>query len=130
MKMQRNPNRGLTLVETILASFLLGTMIVAVMGVWPAYYRAVEKSKNRRVAVALAEQQMEIAMAEGFLGVRRREESFELESERGGSRVTTRFDCLVQVTQDSLYLKTVTVTVSWPETRNVKEVRYESKISS
>ncbi|MCA9791265.1 MAG: type II secretion system protein [Candidatus Eremiobacteraeota bacterium] len=130
MKMQRNTKRGLTLVETILASFLLGTMVIAVMGVWPAYYRAVEKSKNRRVAVGLADQQMEIALAEGFLGVRRRAESFDLESERRGTQVTTSFDCLVEVTQDNLYLKTVTVTVSWPEGQDVKEVRYESKISS
>ena len=130
MKMQRNTKRGLTLVETILASFLLGTMVIAVMGVWPAYYRAVEKSKNRRVAVGLADQQMEIALAEGFLGVRRRAESFDLESERRGTQVTTSFDCLVEVTQDNLYLKTVTVTVSWPEGQDIKEVRYESKISS
>lgn len=65
----RRRRRGLSLLETMIASILITAMIISLMGTWPAYHQLLEKKKRRATAVFLVARQIELALDLGFDGV-------------------------------------------------------------
>lgn len=61
--------RGLSLLETLLATFMFVTVMIAMMDVWVAHARALDKSQGQEVASMLAQQVMEQELTLGYQAV-------------------------------------------------------------
>ncbi|MBT9586913.1 type II secretion system protein [bacterium] len=64
--------QGFSLLEVVLAAFLVSCVVVSLMGVWPAYARAAEQNRAYLAANFLARQEMEYAINQGYIAVANR----------------------------------------------------------
>lgn len=125
--------RGHNLLEVIVASTILCTMVVFMLGLWSLYHSALNQSKNRLVATSLARSVLEQRMGAGYGALTVILNTPQIQTFTSRSQVRGR---LVQVDFKSTFLavdspvnpdlRNLTVTVEWTEDTGQKQLTYET----
>lgn len=116
----RNPESGVTLVELMVVLVIIAVGVLALSGVQTHSSTDVYATGRRTRALALAENQMEVARGMGYVGAI---------SDSGTSDV---FTWNTQVDSAGLPggLRRITVTVGWSETGNSRSVQLLDLVST
>lgn len=125
----RTGTRGFGLLETAIAAAIFSSMLVLLIGIWPAYARAIEKSRLQLGGAQLASQEMEASLAQGYYGVRDRSGKLTLDYVVGGRSFATVYDLEVMATDFTPELKSIQVRVRWSEPTGPKEIHYETLVA-
>lgn len=114
--------RAVTLLEAAFAGFLFSTLMVFLLGVWPAYGRAAEKNRQYLGAAFLARQELEWGMSQPFATLTGRSRDLTLTALVADQSVVTQYHCQLTVSLINPGLKSLAVKVTWPDRNATREV--------
>ncbi len=124
---------GHNLLEVIVASTILCTMVVFMLGLWSLYHSALNQSKNRLVATSLARSVLEQRVAGGYGSLTMILNSPQVQTTTSRSQVRGRFVNVdfktTFLAKDSALtpdLRNLQVTVEWTEDSGPKSLTYET----
>lgn len=115
----RNTDRaGFTLIELMIALVIISIGIIALSGVQTRSSRDVHSTGRGTRALALAEQQVEIARSSGYSGA------------VSDSGLVTPFAWFTRVDSVDIELRRVTVTVTWPELSGSQSLQLQTLLAA
>lgn len=106
-------SRGLTIIETLIASVLFLTALVALIGIFPASARAARQAQGHLLATNLAERELELSRAMDFDALENRSQTYVLAVENNGALNEITFEILVEVTDLRPGLRRIIVSVDY-----------------
>lgn len=125
-------HRGHNLLEVIIASFILCTVLIFVAGLWAVYHSALGKSKDMLVGTSLARSVLEEKMAAGYsaldgtLGVPVTSQ-YLARSQVRGRQVNVTYEVSFLASATSMPgIRRLTVSLTWEETTGPKTLTYET----
>lgn len=125
--------RGLTVVETLIASVLFLTALVALIGIFPASARAARQAQGHLLATNLAERELELTRAMDFDALENRTQTYVLAVENNGVQNDITFETEVEVSDVRPGLRRVLVTVDYlgPDyfNRKLRMETYSARLS-
>lgn len=125
--------RGHNLLEVMVASTILCTMVVFMLGLWALYHSALGQSKNRLVATSLARAVLEQRVAGGYGSLTMilnapQVQTFTSRSQVRGRLVVVDFKTtfLAKDSPVAADLRNLQATVEWKEDSGQKSLTYET----
>lgn len=126
----RRRSSGLALVEVLVATALLLVATFGLLAVFPAQNRAIDLSHDVLTATALAERELESAVALGFSAAASRTINETVSGVVNGVSVTQAFTCETTVTNVSSQLSDVVVRARWTEGGRTHVVSLETLLAA
>ncbi len=126
---------GHNLLEVVLASFILSTVLIFVAGLWAVYHQALGKSKDLLVATSLARSVLEEKMAAGYSALDSIvgtpvDSKVVSHSQVRGRRVDVTYDVHFLATDSTALsgMRRLSVTLDWEEPTGKRTLTYETAI--
>lgn len=107
--------RGLTVIETLIASAVFTVAILALIGIYPVSAKAARQAQGALVAANLAEKELEFSRAMAYDAVADRTLDYEISIENNGFDMQLVFQTATTVTEIRPGLKQIKVRVDWAE---------------
>ena len=109
--------RGLTLIEVLFATTLIGLIIIFLFCLYPSSVMAVRRAEHRMKAVQLAQSILEVKRFGPFseLGTPPGMYNEPVKGDDGTMFTPSRYECYEISGSDPAYLKGIRVTVSWKD---------------
>jgi Tfp pilus assembly protein PilV len=105
--------RGLTVIETLIAATLFLTAIIVLIGIFPASARAARQAQGHLLGTNIAERELEICRAQDYDALEDRTEQYKIEVENNGVAHEITFEVEVKVSDVRPGLKRIRVEVDW-----------------
>lgn len=130
MKSSAIDQRGVSLLDTMIAVLLFATLVVACLGVWVTHYQANAQSQNIMIATYLARQLVEENLDKNPNDVvsvpRGTQPPFVMTSKVDGRPRVSQYDYAVEVSDPTPGLRNLVVRVWWQEANQEKELHLET----
>jgi Tfp pilus assembly protein PilV len=105
--------KGLTVIETLIATTLFLTGVLVLVGLYPTSARATRQAQGHLMATTLAEKELELARATSYYALENRDEKYVLKLTNNGSPMEITYNTEVVVEEVRLGLKSVTVKIDY-----------------
>lgn len=123
------PSRGVSLLETVIATLLFATVSVSVVSLWYSHYRLMALSQFRMAATYVCKELMEDQLSQPYLNIvpiaRGSQAPIVMDSVVNGNSRRVVYDWCVKVV-DTPSTKDVTVQVFWKEANVEHETHLET----
>lgn len=121
-------NRAFSLAEVIIATGILGAVILMVAGLFPLGMRAIEESDYTRQAMTIGRNVLERIQSQSFSSIKDFNSTQTIYRTVDGQDISMTYEYRVTVTNVSVDVIDVLVEVQWKASKRVMRLKIETRV--